>query len=100
MNPRTVQRHLVRDLTDLPNIGKASAGDLQLIGVDTPQALIGLCPYAMYDLLCAVTGARHDPCVIDVFISITRFMAGDEPQPWWAYTAQRKAACAGVTPPT
>jgi hypothetical protein len=33
---------------------------------------------------------RHDPCVLDVFISVTRFMAGDAPQPWWAYTAQRK----------
>lgn len=91
MNPRTVQRDRVRLLTDLPNIGKASAGDLRLIGIDTPQALIGRCPYAMYDQLCAVTGTRQDPCVIDVFISITRFMAGEDPQPWWAYTQERKA---------
>jgi hypothetical protein len=30
--------------------------------------------------------------VLDVFLSITRFMAGDAPQPWWHYTAERKAA--------
>jgi hypothetical protein len=29
--------------------------------------------------------------VIDVFLSITRFMEGDEARPWWHYTAQRKA---------
>lgn len=44
----------------------------------------------MYETLCAKTGVRHDPCVIDVFISVTRFMAGETPRPWWDYTAQRK----------
>ena len=34
---------------------------------------------------------RHDPCVLDVFMSITRFMDGDPPRPWWDYTAERKA---------
>ena len=34
--------------------------------------------------------AREGPCVLDVFISITRFMNGEEPRPWWDYTAQRK----------
>ncbi|MCA0177285.1 MAG: helix-hairpin-helix domain-containing protein [Proteobacteria bacterium] len=100
MNPRTVQRDRVHLLTDLPNIGKVSASDLRLIGIDTPHALVGLCPYAMYDQLCAVTGTHHDPCVIDVFISITRFMAGEDPQPWWAYTAERKAANRRPTPAT
>ena len=38
------------------------------------------------------TWLRQDPCVLDTFISITRFMDGDEARPWWAYTAERKAA--------
>jgi len=41
-------------------------------------------------MLCGKTGVRHDPCVIDVFMSITRFMDGEEPRPWWAYTDERK----------
>ena len=35
------------------------------------------------------SGSRQDPCVLDVFLSITRFLAGEEPRRWWAYTAER-----------
>lgn len=94
MNPAKVIRERVQALTDLPNIGPAMAADLRLLGIHAPTQLIGRDPYAMYDELCAQTQTRHDPCVIDVFLSITRFMAGDAPQPWWHYTAERKAACA------
>jgi len=44
----------------------------------------------MYARLCELTATRHDPCLPDVFISITRFMAGEEPAPWWAFTTERK----------
>lgn len=44
----------------------------------------------MYEALCKATGARHDPCVIDVFMSAVRYMEGAEPLPWWSYTAERK----------
>jgi hypothetical protein len=33
---------------------------------------------------------RHDPCMIDMLISVVRFMDGEPPQPWWAYTAEHK----------
>jgi hypothetical protein len=36
------------------------------------------------------TGVRHDPCVLDVFMSITRFMDGEDPKAWWDYTPERK----------
>ncbi len=42
---------------------------------------MGRDPYQMYEELCDTTGYKHDPCVIDVFISITRFMDGDEAKP-------------------
>ena len=92
MNPTKVQRDRVFQLSDLPNVGKACVADLVLLGIHSPQALVGRDAYAMYENLCAVTGTRHDPCVIDVFLSVTRFMAGDEPRPWWAYSAERKKA--------
>ncbi len=90
MNPNKVDRHQLIKLTDLPNIGKAGAEDLRLIGIHDARELVGRSPYEMYEALCEKTRTRHDPCVLDVFISVTRFMAGEEPRPWWAYTEERK----------
>jgi hypothetical protein len=91
MNPTKVVREQVKRLTDLPNIGKAMAGDLQRLGISTPQQLHGRDPYALYLALCELTGERQDPCVLDVFIAITRFVDGEDAAPWWHYTAERKA---------
>ncbi|KZK68567.1 mitomycin resistance protein [Shewanella baltica] len=90
MNPAKVVRAEVKQLTDLPNIGKACAADLRLLGIDKPEQLLGQNPYDLYRTLCDKTGQRHDPCMIDVFISITRFMAGEDAKPWWFYTDERK----------
>jgi hypothetical protein len=77
-------------LEQLPNVGPALAGDLRLIGISLPTELIGRDPFALYNTLCRTTGERHDPCVIDVFISVVWFMEGGKARPWWAFTAQRK----------
>jgi len=90
MNPAKVERDRVHQLMDLPNIGPAMARDLKFIGINAPAQLVGNDPLKLYQGLCRKRGARQDPCVLDVFISITRFMNGDEPRPWWAYTAERK----------
>lgn len=81
-------------LEQLPNVGKSTAGDFRLLGIDTPQQIIGKDPYELYERLCDITGQRHDPCVMDVFIATTRFMAGEPSTPWWAYTDERKATVA------
>ena len=90
MNHSKVDRQRVKQLTDLLNIGPAMANDLLVLGINTPQWLNGACPYDMYQKLCKKTGQNHDPCVIDVFISITRFMNGEKPKVWWEYTEERK----------
>jgi hypothetical protein len=77
-------------LEDLPNIGKAMAGDLRLIGIDHPKKLIGKDPFKLYDTLCRATGTKQDPCVIDVFISVVHFMEGGQSLPWWHFTDKRK----------
>jgi Pathogenicity locus len=92
MHPSKVSRDRLVALTDLPNIGSAGAEDLRVLGILTPQQLVGRDPWELYDTLCARTGVRHDPCVLDVLISVTRYMAGDDAKPWWAYTPERKAA--------
>ncbi len=94
MNPTKVVRERVRTLTDLPNIGPACAADLRRLGITEPAQLAGRCPYTLYDELNARTGTIVDPCMLDTLISVVRFMDGDEPQPWWHYTAERKATVA------
>ncbi|HET9065519.1 MAG TPA: helix-hairpin-helix domain-containing protein [Gemmatimonadales bacterium] len=91
MNPAKGARSRVVALTDLPNVGQATAGDLRLLGIDRPSDLVGRCPYEFYDQLCATTGSRQDPCVMDVLISVTHFMNGGEARAWWSFTAERKA---------
>jgi hypothetical protein len=86
-----MNRKQMTRLEDLPNVGPATAGDLRKIGVMSPADLRTADPYQLYDKLCKITGQRHDPCVIDVFISVVRFMQGAPAKPWWAYTAERKA---------
>jgi hypothetical protein len=90
MNPNKVIRTKVREITDLPNIGQSMASSLLQLGIAKPGDLVNRCPYEMYEQLCNLTSTRQDPCVLDVFISITRFMAGDPPQPWWFFTPERK----------
>jgi len=85
-----VKQREIAELEDLPNIGPAMARDLRLIGIDRPEELRGTDPYRLYEKLCAVTGQRHDPCVIDVFISVVRYMQGQPKRGWWFYTAERK----------
>lgn len=95
MNPAKVKREDVKLLTDLPNIGKVMAADLRVIGINKPGQLKGKSAYKMYHELCMKTGHRHDPCVIDVFLSITDFIDGGDPRAWWEYTAQRKKHFSG-----
>jgi hypothetical protein len=90
MNPSKVDRSRVVVLTDLPNVGAAVAEDLRLLGIHEPSQLVGRYPLEMYEMLRQKTASRHDPCVIDVFMSVTRFMGGEEPRPWWMFTEERK----------
>lgn len=90
MNPAKAARHRVARLTDLPNIGPAGARDLELLGFMEPSQLAGADPLHLYQRLCHATGRIHDPCVLDVFMSVTDFLAGAEPRPWWYYTEERK----------
>ena len=87
---KTGNRADITDLQQIPNVGPAIASDMRLIGVQSPQDLLGKDPYKMYKNLCDTTGERHDPCVIDVFIAAVRYMGGEPATPWWKYTPERK----------
>ena len=83
-------------LEQLPNIGPSLAADLRLLGVLHPRELASKDAFVLYQGLCARTGRRQDPCVLDTFMAATDFMRGAEPRPWWTYTAQRKAVYGSV----
>ena len=78
-------------LEQLPNIGPALAANLRSIGIHHPLDLRDQDAFALYQRLCAATGHRQDPCVLDTFMAATDFMRGAPPAPWWKYTPQRKA---------
>ena len=91
-SPKARSADECRTLEQLPNIGPSLAASLRLIGIVNPAELRGADALALYRKLCAATGQRQDPCVLDTFMAATDFMAGAPPAPRWAYTPRRKAA--------
>jgi hypothetical protein len=81
-----------RTLTHIPNIGPAMVAEFQKLGITKPAQLVGKDPFQLYTRLCELTGVRHDPCVLDTFISAVRFVEGAPALPWWHYTQERKSS--------
>ena len=88
--PKASSAAACQRLEQLPNIGPAMAGDLRALGITHPRELAHRDAFSLYQALCAHSGKRQDPCVLDTFMAATDFMRGAAPAPWWAYTAQRK----------
>ena len=78
-------------LEELPNVGPSIAANLRLLGIERPVDLVGRDPLELYQALCRSSGARQDPCVLDVFMALTDFAGGGAPRTWWSFTAERKA---------
>jgi hypothetical protein len=89
--PKAASAAECETLEQLPNIGPALAADLRRIGIRHPRELQGKDASVLYQNLCAATGQRQDPCVLDTFMAAADFMGGAPAAPWWHYTAQRKA---------
>lgn len=85
-----MSRENIKHLQEIPNIGKAIEKDLNLIGIQIPKQLVGNDPYMMYSKLCTITNKKHDPCILDIFISAVKYMEGDSAKKWWAFTEERK----------
>ena len=89
-SPKSPSAGSCQRLEDLPNIGPAMAADLRAMGITHPRELAHRDAFVLYQSLCALSGKRQDPCVLDTFMAATDFMRGAAPAPWWSYTAQRK----------
>ncbi len=80
-----------RELMKIPNIGKAMAGDLILLGINSVEDLKKREPDELYVSLCKATNARQDPCVWDTFAAAVHYARTGEPKKWWEFTPERKA---------
>ena len=78
-------------LRDLRNIGKAMLADFDLLGIENVGQLADCDPRELYDRLQAITGQRHDPCVLDTFSAAVHEARTGERLNWWAFTPARKA---------
>lgn len=74
-----------------PNVGRATAQDLNLIGVHRLDDLQGRSADELYAALNSAKGVRCDPCCWDVFASLVHFSETSERRKWWEFTPVRKS---------
>ncbi len=79
------------ELLDIPNVGKATMGDLHRLGISTIAELKDHDPQQLYDNLCKLDGVQHDICCLDVFSAAVDFAMNGTCQDWWHYSKLRKA---------
>lgn len=84
----------LRKLRDLAGIGPRMLADFEMLGVANVDQLKRQSPGRMYDRLCALTGQRQDPCVLDTFTCAVA-QAKDpnlpaEQRNWWYWSRVRK----------
>jgi len=97
--PKAASITLPLTLSDLANVGPATLGDFKLLGIQRVAQLAKLQPsdaFVLWRKLGRLTGGLHDPCVIDVFMSVISQAHGKKPCPWWHFTKQRKAMMAAL----
>ncbi|MEO5807154.1 helix-hairpin-helix domain-containing protein [Devosia sp.] len=77
-------------LAGLRNIGPAMLLDFKLLGITSVADLAKEDADALYLRLCALTQARHDPCVHDTFAAAIHQAKTGEALAWWDFTPIRK----------
>ena len=85
-----------RELASLVSVGPATLRDLEALGVRSVSALARSEARDLYERLCILSQARHDPCCEDVFAAAVA-QARDPDLPaaqrrWWHWSRVRKAA--------
>lgn len=81
----------VKKFEDIPNVGKAMKRDFLLLGIKSPHDLKKCNAFTLYKKMCALSGERQDPCVLDTYMAVIEFMNGAPARPWWFYTKSRKS---------
>lgn len=78
---------VMKDLQQIPGIGKACAEDLWNIGIRKVSDLKNKNPEKLYVKLNQTTGAIHDVCMLYTFRCAVYFASTQKPDPkklkWW-----------------
>lgn len=75
-------------LRAVPGVGKATEGDLQALGIDRVEQLVGRSPEKLYARLCAHQGGSSDRCNLYVYRCAVYFAEGGrDPEllKWWLW---------------
>ena len=83
------------DLLELANVGPAVARYLEGVGITQTRQLAGRDAIEIYEEMCARSGRRLDPCLLDTVMSAVEQADGGPARPWWDYTAERKRMLSG-----
>lgn len=77
MNTQRKKSEIIKHLQMLRNIGPAAAGDLYLIGIETPEQMKNSDPNKLYEELKKRNGGKLDRCVL------YQFQGALLDIPWW-----------------
>ena len=83
------------DLLELANVGPAVARYLEAVGITRTSQLAGRDAIEIYEEMCAASGRRLDPCLLDTVMSAVEQADGGPARPWWDHTAERKRRLSG-----
>ena len=87
---------ILKDLRQIPGIGKSMAEDLWDLGYRSVQDLKGENSEEMYIRLCAQRGMKLDRCVLYVFRCAVYFASNEIHDPellkWWNWKDRNKLA--------
>lgn len=79
-----------KELKDLMNVGKATLGDLKLLGITTVEQLKKQNPDNLFAKLKKISIEYANPCVWDVLAAIIHESKTGKGQPWWHWSKIRK----------
>jgi hypothetical protein len=78
---------VLRELLEIPGVGKSIARDLTDLGYKSIQELRSEDPQSMYERLCRLRNAKIDRCMLYVFRCAVYFATEPSPDPellkWW-----------------
>ena len=83
------------DLLELANVGPAVARYHERVGITQTRQLAGRDAIEIYEEMCAASGRRLDPCLLDTVMSAVEQADGGPARPWWDYTAERTRKLSG-----
>ena len=82
----------LRELRQIPGVGKAIAEDLWELGIRSIQDLRGRDPEELYFALCAQQGTQVDRCMLYVFRCAVYYASHEAHNPellkWWSWKDQ------------